>query len=180
MVSLCISVVNNHSRFWMSKGSISSSCSLRYTRHWPKVGVIMGAYVAELLTLTTSGQLQNKPLELFTVALWNYGGWKTIDKPQPWLKPDLKLECMRNTFPIYSVRCISSISSDNNVQARWKKYVFACSAHLMDIYTSFQVTHIRTSMHLPTGTTLTSTWKDSATEAQLYESYISYWLSTMH
>lgn len=86
----CISVWTNHS-FPLSidsegsYGSVFSSCSLRYTQHWPKVGVIMGAYIAALLTLTTSGQIQNKPSSFSLLPYGIVGD----DKPQPWLKPDL-------------------------------------------------------------------------------------------
>ncbi len=113
----------------MSNGSIFSSCSLRYTRHWPKVGVIMGAYVAALLTLTTSGQLQNKASSF---SLLPYGivgdgkpqishnlDWNPTSSWSAWEKQKVS---ERNTFPIDSVRCISSISSDHKVQAETEKW----------------------------------------------------------
>ncbi len=112
----------------MSNGSISSSCSLRYTWHWPKVGVIMGAYAAALLTLTTSGQLQYKPLSFSLLPYGIVGDGKpqinhSLDWNQTssWSAWEKQKASERNTFPIYSVRCISSISSDHNVQAEMEK-----------------------------------------------------------
>ncbi len=88
----------------------------------------MGAYAAALLTLTTSGQLQNKPLSF---SLLPYGivgdgkpeinhnlDWNLTSSRSAWEKQKAR---ERNTFPIYSVRCIFSISSDHNMQAEMEK-----------------------------------------------------------
>lgn len=82
--------LTNHS---LINNTFSHCALLLCTWHWPRVSVIIGGYVAALLTWTTRGQIQNKPLSF---SLLPYGIVGDGEKPQPWLKAK-HLNTSRNT-----------------------------------------------------------------------------------